>query len=147
MANTHIERQARGAAPSQKDPIERAAAQAHSTFETVRLNVTDTIDRVARAFERAGEQLGQEDQNGLAERVRQATGKAQSAARYLRDKSPLELKNDLDDFARRRPAWLLGGAFVAGLVGARFLKSSERARPASRLRDVAIKGEPDYATP
>ena len=38
------------------------------------------------------------------------------------------MRNDLENLARRQPALILGGALVLGLIGARFIKSSERGR-------------------
>jgi hypothetical protein len=90
---------------------------------------------VARAIESAADRLAQTDQSGLSKRVQQYVQKAENASRYLQNKSPRELKDDLDRFARKRPAWFLGGAVLAGLLAARFLKSSEQ------------KGSVEYATP
>jgi hypothetical protein len=36
------------------------------------------------------------------------------------------MRQDLENLARRQPALMIGGALVLGLIGARFLKSSER---------------------
>ena len=38
------------------------------------------------------------------------------------------MREDLENLARRQPALMLGGALVLGLIGARFLKSSQRDR-------------------
>jgi hypothetical protein len=105
---------------------ERVAEQAKSTFENAKSTLTQQITAAARAIESAADRLDQQQQNGLSTRVRQYVQKAENASRYLENKSPRELKDDLDQFARQRPAWFIGGAFVAGLLGARFLKSSER---------------------
>jgi hypothetical protein len=36
------------------------------------------------------------------------------------------MRQDLENLARRQPALMIGGALLLGLIGARFLKSSER---------------------
>jgi len=36
------------------------------------------------------------------------------------------MRQDLENLARRQPALMIGGALVLGLIGARFMKSSER---------------------
>jgi len=113
----------------------QVAEQAQSTFENARGKVTEQFTAVARAIESAADTLEQKDQTGLSKRVQQYVQKAENASRYLQDKSPRELKDDLDRFARKRPAWFLGGAVLAGLLAARFLKSSEQ------------KGSVEYATP
>ena len=38
------------------------------------------------------------------------------------------MRTDLESLARRQPAIAIGGALVLGLIGARFLRSSERRR-------------------
>jgi hypothetical protein len=53
---------------------------------------------------------------------------AEQAADYLRRADGELLRQDVERLARRQPALVLGSAFVAGLIGARFLKSSERRR-------------------
>jgi hypothetical protein len=44
------------------------------------------------------------------------------------------MRQDLENLARRQPALMIGGALVLGLIGARFLKSSER-RSGGRFGD------------
>jgi hypothetical protein len=53
-------------------------------------------------------------------------------ASYLWSKDARAMRADLEALARRQPAIVLGGALVLGLIGARFLKSSQRDR---RVRD------------
>lgn len=113
---------------------EQVAQKAQSTFENARSSVAQQLTAVARAIESASDTLEQRDQTGLSRRIQQYVQKAEDASNYLRDKSPRELKDDLDRLARKRPAWFLGGAFVVGLFAARFLKSSEQ------------KGSVEYAT-
>jgi len=45
-------------------------------------------------------------------------------SRYLRDKDLPALVRDTEGFARRHPDLFLGGSLVAGVLLARFLKSS-----------------------
>jgi hypothetical protein len=53
-------------------------------------------------------------------------------ANYLRSKDAQAMKTDLENLARRQPALVLGGALFLGLIGARFLKSSQRERRSSQ---------------
>jgi len=57
---------------------------------------------------------------GAAERV-------ERASQYFESKSLGEVARDVEDFARREPAFFLGGAFALGLLGGRFLKASQPA--------------------
>ena len=43
---------------------------------------------------------------------------------YIREQDPKQLLNDVQNFGRRQPALLLGGAFLLGFAGARIIKSS-----------------------
>jgi hypothetical protein len=53
----------------------------------------------------------------LARQVEQFSG-------YLDKHNVSDLMRDVESFARRNPAYFIGGAFLLGLLGARFLKSS-----------------------
>jgi len=85
-----------------------------SAAETVRkfsgtLNESATNDRVAEMASKYSETAAQ---------------KLESAARYLESTDWRELASDVEVQARRNPALFLGGAFVLGVLAARFLKSS-----------------------
>ncbi len=55
-------------------------------------------------------------------------GQIEQVANYLDTKEISEMVGDVEKFARRNPAVFIGGAFAAGLLLARFLKSSEKTR-------------------
>lgn len=55
--------------------------------------------------------------DSLANQVEQFSG-------YLEKHNISDLLREVEGFARRNPAYFIGGAFVLGLLGARFLKSS-----------------------
>jgi hypothetical protein len=73
----------------------------------------------------------------VAEQVERFSG-------YLRDQSIDQILGEVAEFARRRPALFMGGAFTLGLLAARFLKSTS-ANGAS-VRDGAWAGA-GYTTP
>jgi len=104
---------------------QRVAEKAQSSFENAKSSVTKQLSAAAQAIDSAADQL-QHDHSGLSQRMKQVVDKAENASQYLQGKSPKELKEDLEDFARAKPAWFLGGALLAGLLAARFLKSSEK---------------------
>lgn len=139
---------AQGSQGSNKPSIEqktnqatqRVADKAQSGFENAKKNVTTQVNAVAQALSAAADRLQQQDQTGLSQRAKQYVHKAENAAEYLKDKSPQELKQDLEQFARDKPAWFLGGALVAGLLSARFLKSSQQ-----RSDGESMKGSVEYA--
>jgi len=74
-----------------------------------------------------GQHLRKGDQAFVADYVDQAAGQIERFAGYLENRSVDELMYDAERFARRQPAMFLGGAFVLGVLAARFLKSSAAA--------------------
>lgn len=79
------------------------------------------------ALRQSGRQL--EGQNAtVASYVDAAAGQVERLVGGLRDRDVSQMVEDLEQFGRRRPGMFLGGAFVIGLVAARFLKSSPRER-------------------
>ena len=105
---------------------QRAAEQAKLSYDNARAQVSEQVGAVARAVESAAQTLREQDQTGLSRKVQPYVQKIENASTYLKDKSPRQLKEDIDRLARERPAWFLGGAFVLGVLAARFIKSSER---------------------
>ena len=110
---------------SLRDARDRAA----SSLGESKGRVADQIGAVAHAFRRAGDQLRNEGQSDrIAGQTDAMARQAGQAADYLRRADAEIVRQDVERLARRQPALVLGGAFVAGLIGARFLKSSERRR-------------------
>jgi hypothetical protein len=115
--------------------------------------------RVAGKKQRAGEGLSsvadalRDTSEDLRERVPMAGDYAERAAetldglaRFLQNKSPGEIVDEVQRFARREPALFFGGAFALGVVAARFLKSSpKRETLASRETEPEIseQGPPE----
>lgn len=65
------------------------------------------------------------DQNpAMANLADTAATRLEDFATSLRDKDINQIMSDVEDIARRQPAMFIGGAFLAGVVAARFLKSS-----------------------
>jgi ABC-type transporter Mla subunit MlaD len=116
---------------------QRVADKAQSSFENAKSSVTKQLSAAAQAINSAADQLERQDHGRLSQRMKQLVDKAENASQYLKDKSPKELKQDAEQFARNKPAWFLGGAFLAGVLSARFLKSSEK--------DDSEKGSVEYA--
>ena len=109
-----------------QDATDRVAQKAQSTVINTREKIAGQLDVVARAIESAANTLEQSEQGGIAQKVRPYVQKVEDASQRLRQKSPRELKEEVDRVARDKPAWFLGGAVVVGLLAARFLKSSEK---------------------
>jgi len=100
----------------------RESAQAQVSGGKDRL--ADGLGNVANAIRDTGDRLREGDQTGLTQYVTRAADGVEAASDYLKENSLGDVLGDLGSFARREPAMFLGGAFVLGLLGGRFLKSS-----------------------
>ena len=113
---------------------ETAGQMADSQLSKQKEAATGTLQQLADALRMTGDHLRASQQERFA-------GYAQKASDYVRDFSesirgaqPRDVLQRVEDVARREPALFLGGAFVLGLIGARFLKSSERSPNTGRDR-------------
>lgn len=131
---------------SLRDARDRAA----SSLGETKGRVAEQIGAVAHAFRQAGDQLrGQQQGQRIAGLTDAMAQQAEQAADYLRRADAAVLRHDVERLTRSQPALVLGGAFVAGLIGARFLKSSERRRHEDRYGQGGFEydSEPVYRTP
>lgn len=123
---------------------DQAIAQAHSLVDQAKTTAQDKVrsavttgktstvqalSGVAESLSVAGQQL-RDQQNGAGRLVDQAAERLDKAARYLDTAEVDDLVQQTESWARNNPVLFLGGAFVLGVLGARFLKSS---RPAVTL--------------
>jgi hypothetical protein len=92
----------------------------------------DKVGTVAGILRDAGERLTHE-QAGFGRYAESAAGQVDRLAQYLRSHDVNEMFRDAETFARRHPELFLGGAFLAGMVATRFLKSSPRRESAAPL--------------
>lgn len=97
-----------------------------STATTGKNSAAEALSGIARSLSTAGHQL-RDQQNGVGRFVEQAADRLDKAAKYIDTADVDELLQRTESWARSSPALFLGGAFVLGVLGARFLKSS---RPA-----------------
>jgi hypothetical protein len=134
MATTHANVRERDAVPraggSQaegQEPAEGLLSMARGRLRTelnARKNlVSDTLDGVADTVRRVGEPLG-EHSTSLGGYADQAAGRLKDLAAGLRERDVAELADEVAVFARRYPGAFVAGGFVAGVVTARFLRST-----------------------
>jgi len=83
----------------------------------------DGLGGIADVIRNAGNELRAENE-ALASYVDAASDQMRRFADQIREKGVSEMMDDVNQFARRRPALFIGGAFLVGLGIARFLKSS-----------------------
>lgn len=111
------------------EAYDTVAEKATSTLEEKKAGLTEGLTSVAQGIRKAGESLDQtKGENYLTEYSAQyaniAADKLEQAARYFQTNDLKAMARDAEDFARRNPAVFLGGAFVLGILAARFFKSS-----------------------
>lgn len=106
---------------------QRAGSQITQQKESAASDLTTVVNAV-RKF---GESLSSEANGPIARYAAQYGDKAaqnlERLSTYIREQDPKQLLNDVQNFGRRRPAWLLGGAFILGFAGARLIRSSMEA--------------------
>lgn len=118
-----------------KNTFQQARERASSSIGESKNQVADQFGTIAQALRRTTEHLRSEDQQRIAGLTETVARQVDQVANYLRSKDARAMRQDLENVARRQPALVLGGALVLGLIGARFLKSSERRRGSKRLGD------------
>jgi hypothetical protein len=113
-----------------KHAADDVAGQARHTAE---LQLSSGKDRVAQglgsvaaALRKTGTQLREDDPMGITDYVVRTADQVEAASDYFQRRTLGEVVGDVEQFARREPALFLGGAFLTGLLGGRFLKSARR---------------------
>ncbi len=122
-----------------RDTLQQAQQRALDTVDTARRQATEqvnaqvnrglsqtsqSLDAVSDAASQASQRLRERNQGTLADYVDLATGRIDQAAEYLRTSNLNDLLTDAERLIERQPALFVAGAFVVGVLGARFLKSS-----------------------
>lgn len=102
----------------------KAQTRAKSMAASRKGQVAGGLDSVAQALKQTARQLHERRQGGIARYADKAAGRVSRLSGYLNEQDIDRIVDDVEDFARRQPALFLGGAFIAGVAMARFLKSS-----------------------
>jgi hypothetical protein len=117
--------------------MDRVKESAASQLGAQKDRATDGLGSVAQAVRQSTQQLRDAKHETIAEYAEKAADQLERFTRRLKDRNVGDLAREAQDFARRQPALFIGSAFALGLLGARFLKSSNEDR--SR-RDVTTIG-------
>lgn len=121
--------------------VDQVQQQAGSRLDRGKDQAASELQRVAGAVRQLGDQLGSnQDQGPIAQYAAQYGKKAADGldrlTNYLRQNDTRALMAEVENFGRRQPALLIGGAFLLGLAGARFLKSSRPAYESNTSMNV-----------
>jgi hypothetical protein len=108
--------------------VDQARQQVSSRLAGQKDRAAEGLTSVAQALRQTSQQLREQDQQTVTGYIESAASQVERVSNYLKHNDLGGLIDDVEQFARRQPALFLGGTFVLGLLGARFLKSS---RPAT----------------
>jgi hypothetical protein len=109
---------------------EAATAKGRSILHDQQHFFASQLGGVAEALHKTAQQLGEEDQGGVAQYVDQAATGLERFSHSLRERNLSSLVGQVEDFARQQPVAFIGTAALVGFLAARFLKSSaERRHP------------------
>jgi len=108
----------------QRGILDTVKDRATTQLSTQKDRATGVVDVLAHAVRQTTDQLRTEQHDTIARYVDQAAEQLERFAGSIRNKDIGELMQDTRRFARRQPTLFIGGSFVAGLLLARFLKSS-----------------------
>ena len=115
--------------------VSQVQQQANSQINKQKETAASELTTVVNAVRRFGETLRNEGEGPIGRFAAQYGDKAADGidrvARYLREQDPKRLLNDVQNFGRRQPALMIGGAFLLGFAGARIIKSSMDAASSS----------------
>lgn len=103
---------------------DQAKQKAMSQAATQKDQAAASLNTVSDAVNQAAQQLRQNNQTPIAQVAESAASGMSQLAEHLRNRNVNDLIGEVEDFASNQPALFLGGAFLLGVLGARFLKSS-----------------------
>jgi hypothetical protein len=107
----------------------QASNQAKSTVLEQKNQAAGQLHGLAQVLRQTGKQLRQQEQVTFAGYSNQVADQVERVSGYLQERDVDQLIGDTKDFARRQPELFIGGAFMLGLLAARFMKSSSPEYP------------------
>lgn len=143
--------QAKNLAHEAKDQTVKVAEQARDHVQHLvseqKDQAADRLGSLAGALREAGRKLNEGEQSGdFGRYADRAAEQVDRLSTYLRDNDLRGFVRDTENFARRRPEVFLGGALLAGLALARFLKASSPNRGSYGYDGGNWTGYPQSAT-
>lgn len=117
-----------------KNKAQRLASEAgEKAVDTIESNVdrgknrlANTLHSVADSLRHASSHMREEDPDAPNQFFDRAAEQVDRLSNFVQGQDLSRTAHEVEGFARRQPALFLGGAFLLGLAGARFLKSSQR---------------------
>jgi hypothetical protein len=88
----------------------------------------EQVGSVAEALRSTSEKLREDGKDMPARLADRSADQAERLGTYLRDSNADTILRSVEDFGRRRPLLLAGGAAIVGFVASRFLRASSERR-------------------
>ena len=102
----------------------KAQDEAEDRLAQGKKKASSALDDVASALHDTGDALRDRDRDAFARYAEAAADQVDQFTGAIRDRSVGEILDEAERFARRDPGLFIGGAFLLGIFGARFLKAS-----------------------
>jgi len=129
-----------------KNSFRQARDSAGTSLNQSRSQAADRITGIAEAVRGTSERLRSDNQPGVANLTDSLADQVERLSTYLRDRDLGDVRRDLEQFARRQPAVAVGVALALGMLGARFIKSSQRRDGSSGGSDRHDGGSTNFDT-
>ena len=135
-ASTGGKGQQQSAVNSARESISGAATEAGAKvaagINSQKTRAAEGLGSVAQVLRQSGETLRSKNpETPIPQYISSAADQVERLSGYLRSNSVTQMVTGLEQFARSQPALFIGSAFMLGLLGARFLKSSGRSGTSS----------------
>lgn len=115
-----------------KTSFRQARDSAASSLTDSRNKAADSMGSIAGAVRSTGDRLRSENQASVANLTDSLADQVERLSSYLRSRDLGGVREDLEGFAQRQPAIAIGVALALGVLGARFIKSSQRSSGSGR---------------
>jgi hypothetical protein len=125
--------------------IDRVKEGAAAHLEVQKDRATEGLNTVAEAVRKTTDTLRSEKHDTAARFVEQTADQLQRLSTELRQKNITQLVDEAARLARRQPAIFVGLSFAAGLLAARFLKSSQERAIHERSGSARLDSAGGYA--
>ena len=108
------------------DLADKATRSAERRFAGGKERAVQVIGQVAEVLRHSGETLSSRtDMPRVNDYLGRAASQIEGLSGYLQKRSLGDVVGDVERYARREPVLFTGGAFLLGLLGGRFLRSSQ----------------------
>ena len=124
--------------------IDRVRETATAGLSTQKDRASEGLTKVVEVVRLGAAPLRDHQHEAIAGYVEKAADGLERFSARLRERDISAVLGDVQRFARSQPALFVGAAFAAGLLGARFLKSSAGNGLASSMRSSAAASGPTW---